>query len=31
MLLLGFTEEELPARSALRKFGEVIRTLEEVR
>lgn len=31
MLLLGFTEEELPARSALRKFGEVIRTLEEAR
>ena len=31
MLLLGFTEAELPARSALRKFGEVIRTLEEAR
>jgi AcrR family transcriptional regulator len=31
MLLLGFTEDELPARSALRKFGEVIRTLEEAR
>jgi AcrR family transcriptional regulator len=29
--LLGFSEEELPSRSALRKFGEVIRTLEETR
>jgi AcrR family transcriptional regulator len=31
MILLGFTESELPSRSALRKFGEVIRTLEEAR
>ena len=31
MILLGFTESEIPARSALRKFGEVIRTLEEPR
>jgi AcrR family transcriptional regulator len=29
LLLLGFSEEELPSRSALRKFGEVIRALEE--
>jgi AcrR family transcriptional regulator len=29
MILLGFTEEELPMRSALRKFGEVLRDLEE--
>jgi hypothetical protein len=31
MLLLGFGEEEVPSRSALRKFGEVIRTVEEAR
>lgn len=31
MILLGFTEEEIPSRSALRKFGEVIRALEETR
>jgi AcrR family transcriptional regulator len=31
LLLLGFSEEELPSRSALRKFGEVIRALEEAR
>jgi hypothetical protein len=29
MILLGFTETEVPSRSALRKFGDVIRTLEE--
>lgn len=29
MLLLGFTEDELPTRSALRKFGEILRVLEE--
>ena len=29
MVLLGFTEEEIPVRSALRKFGEVLRDLEE--
>lgn len=29
MILLGFTEEELPLRSALRKFGDVLRGLEE--
>ena len=29
MILLGFTEEELPMRSALRKFGEVLRQLED--
>jgi AcrR family transcriptional regulator len=29
MLLLGFSEEELPSRSALRKFGDIIRALEE--
>jgi AcrR family transcriptional regulator len=29
MILLGFTEEELPMRSALRKFGEVLRALED--
>ena len=29
MILLGFTEEEVPLRSALRKFGEVLRALEE--
>ncbi len=28
MILLGFTEEEIPARSALRKFGEVLRAME---
>ena len=31
MILLGFTEKEIPARSALRKFGEVLRALEEER
>ena len=29
MILLGFSEEDLPIRSALRKFGEVLRSLEE--
>lgn len=29
MILIGFTEDEVPLRSALRKFGEVLRTLEE--
>ena len=29
IILLGFTESELPARSALRKLGDVIRTMEE--
>jgi hypothetical protein len=29
MILLGFTETEIPTRSALRKFGEVIRSMEE--
>jgi hypothetical protein len=29
MILLGFSEAQIPTRSALRKFGEVIRTLEE--
>lgn len=29
MILLGITEEEVPTRSALRKFGEVLRRLEE--
>jgi AcrR family transcriptional regulator len=29
MILLGITEEEVPIRSALRKFGEVLRRLEE--
>ncbi len=29
MILLGFGDEEIPARSALRKFGEVLRSLEE--
>ena len=29
IILLGFTESELPARSALRKLGDVIRTREE--
>lgn len=28
-ILLGITEEELPLKSALRKVGDVIRTLEE--
>lgn len=28
MILLGFSEEEIPLRSALRKFGEVLRNLE---
>lgn len=28
MILLGFTEDEVPLRSALRKFGEVLRNLE---
>lgn len=28
-ILLGFTEEELPARSALRKIGALIRSFEE--
>jgi hypothetical protein len=31
MILVGFSESEIPIRSALRKFGEVIRTLEESR
>lgn len=29
MILLGFTESELPSRSALRKVGELLRSLEE--
>jgi AcrR family transcriptional regulator len=29
MILLGFTDDELPVRSALRKFGDVLRRLEE--
>ena len=29
MILLGFTEEELPARSALRKIGALIRSFED--
>jgi AcrR family transcriptional regulator len=28
MILLGFTEQEMPARSALRKVGELLRNLE---
>jgi len=28
MILLGFTEQEMPSRSALRKVGELLRTLE---
>jgi AcrR family transcriptional regulator len=28
MILLGITEDEVPTRSALRKFGEVLRLLE---
>lgn len=31
MILLGFTESELPSRSALRKIGELLRTLESSR
>jgi AcrR family transcriptional regulator len=31
MILLGFAETDIPSRSALRKFGEVIRSLEESR
>ncbi|MGH8872888.1 MAG: TetR/AcrR family transcriptional regulator [Acidimicrobiia bacterium] len=31
MILLGLTEEDLPTRSALRKFGEILRALEEER
>ncbi len=29
VILLGFEEEEMPARSALRKIGELLRRLEE--
>ena len=29
MLLLGFPEDEVPARSALRKIGQLIRAAEE--
>ena len=29
LILLGFDEEELPSRSALRKVGELLRALEE--
>jgi hypothetical protein len=29
MILLGITEAELPMKSALRKFGEVLRALED--
>ena len=29
VILLGFPESELPARSALRKLGAVIRAMEE--
>jgi AcrR family transcriptional regulator len=29
MILLGYREEEIPIRSALRRFGEVLRALEE--
>jgi AcrR family transcriptional regulator len=29
MLLLGFSDDEVPSRSALRKFGQVIRAMEE--
>jgi AcrR family transcriptional regulator len=28
MILLGFTEQEMPSRSALRKIGELLRALE---
>ena len=31
MLLLGFSDDEVPSRSALRKFGQVIRAMEEAR
>ena len=31
MILLGFSEDEVPLRSALRKFGDVLRALEEGR
>jgi hypothetical protein len=31
MLLLGFEESELPSRSALRKVGELLRSLEDGR
>jgi len=31
MILLGFTEDEVPLRSALRKFGYVLRAMEEGR
>jgi AcrR family transcriptional regulator len=31
MLLLGFSDDEVPSRSALRKFGEVLRAMEEAR
>jgi AcrR family transcriptional regulator len=31
MILLGFTEDEVPLRSALRKFGDVLRAMEEGR
>jgi len=31
LILLGFREEDLPMRSALRKIGEVLRALEEGR
>jgi AcrR family transcriptional regulator len=31
MLLLGFSDDEMPSRSALRKFGAVIRAMEEAR
>ena len=30
MILLGISEDEVPVRSALRKFGEVLRSLEEM-
>ncbi len=29
MILLGFEEDDLPLRSALRKFGDVLRSMEE--
>jgi hypothetical protein len=29
MILLGISEDEVPVRSALRKFGEVLRSMEE--
>jgi AcrR family transcriptional regulator len=31
MILLGYSNAEIPARSALRKFGEVLRAMEEGR